>query len=40
MIEIPEVDEWEWFDSDEAKNRINPAQVSFIIELEELLEQK
>jgi predicted NUDIX family NTP pyrophosphohydrolase len=40
MIEIPEVDEWQWFDSVEVKKRINPAQASFIIELEGLLEQK
>jgi predicted NUDIX family NTP pyrophosphohydrolase len=36
-IEIPEVDQWEWFVSEEAKSKINPAQAAFIIELEELL---
>lgn len=37
MIEIPEVDRWEWFGSEEAKKRINPAQAAFITELEEML---
>jgi len=37
IIEIPEVDRWEWFGSDEAKKRINPAQAAFITELEEML---
>ncbi|GAA4161196.1 NUDIX domain-containing protein [Chryseobacterium ginsenosidimutans] len=36
-IEIPEVDQWEWFVSEEAKSKINPAQAAFIVELEELL---
>jgi predicted NUDIX family NTP pyrophosphohydrolase len=36
-IEIPEVDRWEWFISEDAKTKINPAQTEFIIELEELL---
>lgn len=36
-LEIPEVDRWEWFESDEAKNKINPAQLNFIVQLEELL---
>lgn len=36
-IEIPEVDQWEWFVSEEAKSKINPAQAAFIMELEELL---
>ena len=40
IIEIPEVDEWEWFDTDEAKKRINSAQINFIIELEEMLQRK
>ncbi|MDQ1803616.1 NUDIX domain-containing protein [Chryseobacterium sp. CKR4-1] len=38
-MEIPEVDQWEWFDSEEAKIRINPAQVLFLSELEELLQK-
>lgn len=37
MLEIPEVDRWEWFSSEEAKKRINPAQAGFINELEKLL---
>ncbi|SDH82106.1 Predicted NTP pyrophosphohydrolase, NUDIX family [Chryseobacterium taeanense] len=36
-IEIPELNRWEWFSSDEAKKRINPAQAGFILQLEELL---
>ncbi|MGE4514274.1 MAG: NUDIX hydrolase, partial [Chryseobacterium sp.] len=39
-IEIPEVNRWEWFSSDEAKKRINPAQAGFILQLEELLSVK
>lgn len=36
-IEIPEVDRWEWFGSEEAKTKINPAQASLIIQLEKIL---
>lgn len=36
-LEIPEVDRWEWFESEEAKKKINPAQCNFIIQLEEML---
>ncbi len=36
-LEIPEVDRWEWFESEEAKRKINPAQCDFIIQLEEIL---
>jgi Predicted NTP pyrophosphohydrolase len=39
-MEIPEVDRWEWFSSDEAKKRINPAQAGFILQLEEMLSFK
>ncbi|WP_346985133.1 hypothetical protein [Chryseobacterium sp. POE27] len=39
-IEIPEVDRWEWFSSDEAKKRINPAQAGLIFQLEEMLSFK
>lgn len=39
-IEISEVDRWEWFSSDEAKKRINPAQAGLILQLEELLSAK
>lgn len=37
-MEIPEVDRWEWFDSDEAKKHINAAQISLITQLEELFQ--
>ncbi|ASK29283.1 NUDIX hydrolase [Chryseobacterium sp. T16E-39] len=37
LIEIPEVDQWEWFDADEAKIRINTAQIALLSELEDLL---
>lgn len=40
LMEIPEVDRWEWFDPEEARLRINPAQASFLSELEELLQKK
>lgn len=36
-MEIPEVDRWEWFPSGEAKQKINPAQAGFIVQLEKLL---
>lgn len=36
-LEIPEVDRWEWFESELAKKKINSAQCNFIIQLEELL---
>lgn len=39
-MEIPEVDQWKWFESTEAKEKINSAQVKFIEELEELLKYK
>lgn len=39
-FEIPEVDQWEWFISEEAKKRINPAQGALIMELEEILKNK
>ncbi|GAA5089515.1 NUDIX domain-containing protein [Chryseobacterium ginsengisoli] len=39
-IEIPEVDQWEWFETEEAKKRINPAQVEFINEIEKLMKSK
>lgn len=37
VTEFPEVDRAEWFDLDEARLKVNPAQVSFINELEKLL---
>lgn len=39
MIEIPEVDQWEWFSSAEAKMKINMAQAAFIEELERKLSE-
>ncbi|ASW73533.1 NUDIX hydrolase [Chryseobacterium piperi] len=38
LLEIPEVDQWQWFHSDEAKKRINLTQTSFLEELENLLQ--
>jgi len=37
MIEVPEVDQWAWFELEEAKLRINPAQVALIIETTDLV---
>jgi len=34
MREFPEVDRAAWFDLDEARRRINPAQVALLEELE------
>lgn len=36
-LEIPEVDQWKWFLSEEAKQRINAGQIRLIEELEEIL---
>lgn len=36
-IKVPEVDRAEWCDPDTARQKLNPAQVGFIDELEELL---
>jgi predicted NUDIX family NTP pyrophosphohydrolase len=36
----PEVDKAGWFDANTAKEKINPAQVSFIVELLDLLKKK
>ena len=33
MIRVPEVDRWEWFAYEEAKQRINPAQAPFLTEV-------
>lgn len=35
--EFPEADRGEWFDIEEAKNKISPAQVGFLNELEKLI---
>jgi predicted NUDIX family NTP pyrophosphohydrolase len=37
MIEIPEVDRAEWFSLEDARERINPAQVALLERLEALL---
>lgn len=37
MIEVPEVDRAEWFTLDDARERINPAQVALLERLEALL---
>lgn len=39
-MEIPEVDRWEWFSTDEAKQKINPAQAGFILQVEEIFSLK
>ncbi|MCJ7936261.1 MAG: NUDIX domain-containing protein [Chryseobacterium sp.] len=36
-MEIPEVDQWEWFTSEEAQQKINTAQAALIIELEKIM---
>lgn len=33
VIQVPEVDRWEWFDFEEAKQRINPAQAMLLAEV-------
>ncbi|RKS98058.1 NUDIX hydrolase [Chryseobacterium defluvii] len=38
ILQVPEVDQWEWFTLNEAKSKINPAQVSFLLEVQKLLE--
>lgn len=40
MIEIQEVDQWEWFTSEEAQKKINLAQAAFITELEKILKER
>ncbi|WP_223713724.1 NUDIX hydrolase [Niabella beijingensis] len=39
MIAVPEVDRWEWFSGDEAQQRINPAQVPLLNEVQALSTQ-
>ncbi|NML68559.1 NUDIX domain-containing protein [Chryseobacterium sp. RP-3-3] len=39
IIEIPEVDQWEWFASEEVKIKINSAQADFIMELEKRMNE-
>lgn len=40
IIEVPEVDQWVWFASEEAKQRINTAQKDLITELENILKNQ
>lgn len=40
IIEVPEVDQWIWFDSAEAQQRINTAQKDFIKELKTILKKR
>lgn len=40
IIEIPEVNQWEWFSSEEAQQRINAAQKGFITELENIVKKQ
>lgn len=39
-VEIPEVDQWEWFSSEEAQKRINSAQAALITELEKMIKKQ
>lgn len=39
IMEVPEVDQWQWFPSEEAQQRINTAQKDFITELENIVNQ-
>ncbi|CAM2947855.1 NUDIX hydrolase [Chryseobacterium flavum] len=40
IMEIPEVDQWQWFPSEEAQQRINTAQKDFIIQLENIVKNQ
>lgn len=40
IIEVPEVDQWVWFASEEAKQRINTAQKDLITELENIVKNQ
>jgi predicted NUDIX family NTP pyrophosphohydrolase len=39
-LEIPEVDQWKWFSSEEALQHINTAQKDFITELESIIKNQ
>jgi len=39
MREFPEIDRAEWFDVQQAKERINPGQIGFIKELEKVIKR-
>ncbi|MFD1769908.1 NUDIX hydrolase [Sphingobacterium suaedae] len=36
LMQVPEVDRWEWFTVEQAIKKINPAQVPFIREVEDM----
>ncbi|PTT23261.1 NUDIX hydrolase [Chryseobacterium sp. HMWF028] len=40
IMEVPEVDQWEWFTSAEAQQRINTAQKDFITELDNIVKNQ
>ena len=40
FIKLPEIDRGEWFDDENAKTKINPAQAAFIDELKLILQNK
>jgi predicted NUDIX family NTP pyrophosphohydrolase len=40
ILEIPEVDQWKWFSSEEALQHINTAQKDFITELESIIKNQ
>lgn len=40
IMEIPEVDQWRWFPSEEAQQHINVAQKGFIIQLENIVKNQ
>jgi predicted NUDIX family NTP pyrophosphohydrolase len=39
QISVPEVDKGAWFTGDEAREKINPAQINFIDQLEQILQR-
>ncbi|ROH99641.1 NUDIX domain-containing protein [Chryseobacterium daecheongense] len=38
IIKVPEVDQWEWFTFQEARTKINSAQIAFLLEVQKRLE--
>lgn len=38
IIQVPEVDQWKWFTLEEAKTKINFAQIAFLLEVQKILE--
>jgi predicted NUDIX family NTP pyrophosphohydrolase len=39
-VDVPEIDRVEWFDLDEARTRLNPAQVAFIDRLADAIRER